>query len=225
MRKLIFLIGNSGTGKDTVAKYMNYTHNWHKVASYTTRPRREGEHQCDEHIFMRWGAAANSPDFWAAQHDLHIFAKTYYGGHHYWVTQEQLLQVPSVRMPEANASMAEKRKPDEDRPLLWRESPAIYPTLYIIDERGLIDILLDVERSKWMCNTFDWDVWFLLRHERDIRECVEASRIERDKDRVDDRNKLMQILTRIGKMPRMITNYGSREEMYSVLDNLNKSHF
>lgn len=239
MRKLIFIIGNSGSGKDTAANYLRDKWDCKKVASYTTRPMREGEKQCNEHIFMRWGAVANDPDFWADMHGLHVFAKTYYGGHHYWVTMEQMMSTPSVMMNENRSgrfgnggkegrfgnggkdTAAERRKPEIDRPIEWRERTDNYPTLYIIDEKGLMGVLMDIEKSKWLCNHFDWDVWFVQRHESQLEEAgVSAERMTRDQERKDDRDRLMHILNSVGKMPRIICNYGSLEDLYGELDKI-----
>lgn len=41
--KLLILFGKSGSGKDTIEKWLVHTYHFHKVVSYTTRPPREGE--------------------------------------------------------------------------------------------------------------------------------------------------------------------------------------
>lgn len=41
--KLLVLFGESGSGKDTIEKWLVHTCHFHKAISYTTRPPREGE--------------------------------------------------------------------------------------------------------------------------------------------------------------------------------------
>lgn len=41
--KLLVLFGKSGSGKDTIEKWLVRTCHFHKAVSYTTRPPREGE--------------------------------------------------------------------------------------------------------------------------------------------------------------------------------------
>lgn len=50
-KKLIFcLIGESGSGKSTIAQYMADTYNWNIVKSYTTRKKRFEEE--NDHVFV-----------------------------------------------------------------------------------------------------------------------------------------------------------------------------
>ena len=42
-RKVFVLTGNTGTGKTTVANYLNEFYEMPKVITHTTRPPREGE--------------------------------------------------------------------------------------------------------------------------------------------------------------------------------------
>ena len=75
MDQIICLIGESGSGKSTVAALLQQKMNCNLIRSYTTRPPR---HQGEQgHIFanelpVRGPAAAE------------VTAHTVYGGHHYW---------------------------------------------------------------------------------------------------------------------------------------------
>ena len=48
MKRLIFLVGETGSGKDTVAGFLPYK----KVVSYTTRPMRTYEEEGKQHYFI-----------------------------------------------------------------------------------------------------------------------------------------------------------------------------
>lgn len=91
---LVFLVGASGAGKDTVADYMAMEHGFTKVVSYTTRKIREGEQQGREHYFVN-PAAVENPQEWCKRHDLHCLAYTRFGDAWYWSTMEQLARCPN----------------------------------------------------------------------------------------------------------------------------------
>ena len=40
---LLVLTGRSGTGKDTVAQYLKGQHDFERIVTYTTRPKRKNE--------------------------------------------------------------------------------------------------------------------------------------------------------------------------------------
>lgn len=88
-RKLIFLVGASGAGKDTVADYLCRVHGFSKIPSYTTRGMRKGEEQGREHTFIHsW--VVDHPEAWCERNDLHCLAYTRFGGEWYWSTVEQV---------------------------------------------------------------------------------------------------------------------------------------
>lgn len=147
-RKLIFIIGNSGSGKDTVADYMCQKYGYHKVPSYTTRPKRKDERDGDTHVFVHWGGVAHRPDVWCTLHGETMLTMTYFAGHYYFASQQQLL---------AHEKM-----------------------IYIIDEKGLLDILQDRYKLRWLQENFHYEVWHLLRPDND----TDYSRQLRDQGRI-----------------------------------------
>ena len=52
MRKIFCIIGETGSGKDTLIKEMSKKFNIPQVVSYTTRPKRENEENGREHYFI-----------------------------------------------------------------------------------------------------------------------------------------------------------------------------
>ena len=89
MKRLIFLVGESGAGKDTAADYLCEAYGFRKIPSYTTRAMREGEQQGREHIFLTLDSVDN-PEAWCLRNGEHCLAKTFFGGHWYWATAEQM---------------------------------------------------------------------------------------------------------------------------------------
>ena len=77
--KLITITGQSGAGKDTVARMLSEMGGYQVLCSYTTRPKREGEIDGVEHYFVE---KCNVP------HDKMV-AYTQYGGYEYWGTIDQ----------------------------------------------------------------------------------------------------------------------------------------
>lgn len=77
-KRLILLVGKSGSGKTTIAKYLEKHYGLKMLESYTTRtPRYDGERG---HEFV-------SEEFYRKPSNK--VAHTYFDGHHYWATQEQ----------------------------------------------------------------------------------------------------------------------------------------
>lgn len=77
-KPLILLVGKSGSGKTTVAEYLEKHYGMKMLESYTTRaPRYDGERG---HEFV-------SHEFYLKP--SHKVAHTYFDGNHYWATQEQ----------------------------------------------------------------------------------------------------------------------------------------
>lgn len=52
-KKIIVLMGESGSGKDSVAKYLEDKMGIRPIVSYTTRPKRECEEEGREHHFIQ----------------------------------------------------------------------------------------------------------------------------------------------------------------------------
>lgn len=52
-QNIIAIVGQAGSGKDTVAQLMRMTLHVPILCSYTTRPMREGEVNGREHIFVK----------------------------------------------------------------------------------------------------------------------------------------------------------------------------
>ena len=77
-KPLILLVGKSGSGKTTIAKYLQNHYGMTMLESYTTRkPRYEGERG---HEFVSY-------EFYLTPSNK--VAHTYFDGNHYWATQEQ----------------------------------------------------------------------------------------------------------------------------------------
>ena len=77
-KPLILLVGKSGSGKTTIAEYLEKHYGMKMLESYTTRqPRFDGERG---HEFVSY-------EFYLQP--SHKVAHTYFNGHHYWATQEQ----------------------------------------------------------------------------------------------------------------------------------------
>ena len=83
--RIIAIIGDSGCGKDELAKLINMEFGIPVLESYTTRAKREGE--TDGHIFIDDDCfskmSKNSLD--------PFFAYTNYGGMHYFTTEGQII--------------------------------------------------------------------------------------------------------------------------------------
>ena len=77
-KPLILLVGKSGSGKTTVAKYLEDTYGLKMLESYTTRPPRYYGERGHEYV---------SYEFYMKPSNK--VAHTYFDGHHYWATQEQ----------------------------------------------------------------------------------------------------------------------------------------
>jgi guanylate kinase len=52
MKILIALFGESGSGKDSIAKKLEKEYGYHKIKRITSRPMREGESQGDPYLFV-----------------------------------------------------------------------------------------------------------------------------------------------------------------------------
>lgn len=80
-RPLIILIGRSGTGKTSVAKYLYDTYGWKQIDSYTTRPKRTEDEV--GHNFVTDEEFDRIPK-------EEIMAYVEYCGHRYCATRSQL---------------------------------------------------------------------------------------------------------------------------------------
>ena len=75
---IFLLIGESGSGKTTIANFLE-TKGYKVLNSYTTRPKRTQNEK--GHIFVK---ESNMP----SQEEM--VAYTYYNGNHYWATKDQI---------------------------------------------------------------------------------------------------------------------------------------
>lgn len=82
-RTVITLTGSSGAGKTYASLLMQRLYGWKAIVSYTTRRRRDGETNGIKHWFVKEN---NMPP------RNRMCAYTFFGGHHYWTTWEQVLE-------------------------------------------------------------------------------------------------------------------------------------
>lgn len=80
-KKIIAIVGASGSGKTHMTKYVNSTFNLPSIVSCTTRPIREGETNGVEHYFVEEDEMPTSEN---------ILAYTKFGEHHYWTDKRQV---------------------------------------------------------------------------------------------------------------------------------------
>lgn len=75
---MIVIIGESGSGKSSVEKELEKNHNYHRVITYTTRPKREGEQDGKDYYFVNDNSFLN-----LASHEFFVettsFKGWYYG--------------------------------------------------------------------------------------------------------------------------------------------------
>lgn len=100
--KLITITGQSGAGKDTVARMLSEMSGYKVLCSYTTRPKRDGEIDGVEHHFVE---ICNVP------RDK-MLAYTQYGGYEYWVPLGQLTNKSIYVIDEDGLKYLCKRFPD-----------------------------------------------------------------------------------------------------------------
>lgn len=81
MKKIFLIVGESGTGKDTVVNYLCGKYGYNRVKSYTTRPARGTETDDASHIFV------TDEEFDAL---TDIVAYTEFNGYRYCATAKQL---------------------------------------------------------------------------------------------------------------------------------------
>lgn len=80
---MIALVGCSGAGKTHASLLMQKLYGWKAIVSYTTRRRRDGETNGVEHWFV---SKKKMPP------KERMCAHTFFGGHHYWTTWEQICE-------------------------------------------------------------------------------------------------------------------------------------
>lgn len=101
-QKIITIVGQAGSGKDTVAQLMRMTLHVPILCSYTTRPMREGEVNGREHIFVK---ECNIPR-------ENMLAYTEYGGYMYWTELDQIKDVAIYVIDEKGIMDICERFPD-----------------------------------------------------------------------------------------------------------------
>lgn len=79
-KKMILIIGRSGCGKDTCAKYLSERYGLKQLKSYATRPKRTDDE--DTHVFIRKEDVADYKD--------DIVAYTAIGEYEYFATRNQI---------------------------------------------------------------------------------------------------------------------------------------
>lgn len=83
-RKVLCIVGASGSGKDTIARLLEKTDIGFKVlVSHTTRPMRPGERNHREHIF-------HDPTKNIGYDKMDMLAYTQFGGYEYWANFNDL---------------------------------------------------------------------------------------------------------------------------------------
>jgi guanylate kinase len=80
-KKIIAIVGASGSGKTHMTKYIDNKFNLPSIVSCTTRPMREGETNGVEHYFVEEDQMPTSEN---------ILAYTKFGEHHYWTDKQQI---------------------------------------------------------------------------------------------------------------------------------------
>lgn len=83
LKNLYLIVGLSGSGKDTIVDALCKHYDASKVQSYTTREQRNSK-DAENHLF------ANEQDYRKALENGSVVAHTYYNGHDYWATEEQV---------------------------------------------------------------------------------------------------------------------------------------
>lgn len=144
-KRIIAIVGNSGAGKDAVARAMEKMTGWEVLCSYTTRPQREGEKEGLEHHFVK---RCHVP-----KEDM--LAYTQYGGYEYWVEKKQLAE-NSIYVIDEKGLMALKSicKDMEivtvhvDRPAACRLASGV----------SLSRIMRDKDRMMFPHNYYDYEI-------------------------------------------------------------------
>lgn len=83
-KRIIFLVGETGSGKDTIAKELEY---FHKVISYTTRPKRNTDVEGITHYFV---TDEKMDELLKKYKKEDIIAYTNKGGARYFATRDEL---------------------------------------------------------------------------------------------------------------------------------------
>ena len=163
--EIIAIVGESGVGKDTFARMLSEVTGKPILVSYTTRPRREGEVNGREHIFV---STCKTP--WR-----NMLAHCHYGGYEYWTELSQVkdsaiyvvdertlvelrlnprynvtsILVTRSRMKRMKSGITlERMHRDSERML----SPAYYKYNYIIQNEGTLEDLRETTQKLFGCN-------------------------------------------------------------------------
>ena len=78
---ILAIVGPSGAGKTTLAKFFEHALGIPMLVSYTTRPQRPGEIQGVDHHFVQEDEMPNRNE---------MLAYTNFGGNHYWTLKDDV---------------------------------------------------------------------------------------------------------------------------------------
>ena len=141
---LFLFVGQSASGKTTIANMMSEKYGYKQVESYTTRPQRyDGERG---HIFVSTDEFKNLGD---------LAAYTFYNNHHYGTTLQQInecdiyvVDIPGVK------SLLQNLKNDTRPVCIFYFDASVYNRILRMQTRGdsndmIIDRLLQDEKDDW----------------------------------------------------------------------------
>lgn len=99
--KIYVVMGESGSGKDTLVNRMMHLYGMTRVDSYTTRPRRDLQ---DRHRFE------DSFTHWAKWNpNVEVVAYTEYNGYQYWTTSPQIDESDFVILDPAGVDVLKQK--------------------------------------------------------------------------------------------------------------------
>lgn len=82
MRTIVAIVGDSGSGKTLASMILQDVLHWNTIASFTTRPMRDGEKNGKEHWFVDESSVPSQDK---------MCAYTVFGNHQYWTEWGQFI--------------------------------------------------------------------------------------------------------------------------------------